>query len=166
MSDLDRLNNLLTSLQQLVEKREPLTKNIAEILLAGVQDNFLESGREDGGSGTWKPLSAVTLSRRGKRKKNSPVLRVSNRLYQSLSTANDNNTATVGTNVKYAAVHHFGAKKGEFGTYRGPSGTWKPRPIPWGDIPARPYMHTTDREIEEICDFIEEMINKITKEAK
>lgn len=164
MSDLDRLNNLLTSLQEALKDKSGITRNIAEILLSGVQDNFLESGRENGGSGTWKPLSAVTLKRRGK-KKNSPILRVKNRLYQSLSTANDNNTATVGTNVKYAAVHHFGAKKGEFGTYRGPSGTWKPRPIPWGDIPARPFMHATNQEFEDIADFLEEQINKITSEV-
>lgn len=161
---LDRLNNLLTSLQQLVEKREPLTRNIAEILLAGVQENFLQSGRENGGSGTWKPLSDVTRNRRGKAK-NAPILRVNNELYQSLTKSHDNNSATVGTNKIYAATMHFGAKKGEFGSYRGPSGTWKPRPIPWGDIPARPYMMATNQEFEDIADFIEEMINKITKEA-
>jgi len=160
----DRLNTLLTRLQELFEKRDPLTKNIAEILLAGVQENFLQSGRENGGSGTWKPLSEVTKKRRGKAA-NSPILRVSNLMYQSLKTSHDNDTAAVGTNKIYAAAMHFGAKKGEFGTYRGPSGTWKPRPIPWGDIPARPFMHATAQELEDIADFLEEQINKITNEV-
>lgn len=160
----DRLNTLLTRLQELFEKRDPLTKNIAEILLAGVQENFLQSGRENGGSATWKPLSPVTLKRRGKAA-NSPILRVSNLMYQSLTTSHDNDTAAVGTNKIYAAAMHFGAKKGEFGTYRGPSGTWKPRPIPWGDIPARPFMHATNQELEDIADFLEEQINKITNEV-
>lgn len=160
----DRLNRALTRLKELFEKRSPLTRNIAEILLAGVQENFLQSGRENGGSGTWKPLSPVTLSRRGKAA-NSPILRVSNLMYQSLTTSHDNDTAAVGTNKIYAATMHFGAKKGEFGTYRGPSGTWKPRPIPWGDIPARPFMHATAQELEDIADFLEEQINKITNEV-
>ena len=160
----DRLNTLLTRLQEALKDKSKLTRNIAEILLAGVQENFLQSGREDGGSGTWKPLSPVTLKRRGKAA-NSPILRVSNILYNSLTTSHDNDTAAVGTNIEYAATMHFGAKKGEFGTYRGPAGTWKPRPIPWGDIPARPFMHATNQEFEDIADFLEEQINKITKEA-
>lgn len=161
---LDRLNSLLDKLQRLVKDREPLTRNIAEILLAGVQDNFLKEGRENGGSATWKPLSDVTLNRRGKAR-NSPTLRLSGELYQSLSISNDNDTAAVGTDKIYAATMHFGAKKGEFGSYRGPSGTWKPRPIPWGDIPARPYMMATNQEFEDIVDFLESVIQNLAKEA-
>lgn len=160
----DRLNRALTRLKELFEKRDPLTRNIAEILLSGVQENFLQSGRENGGSGTWKPLSPVTQRLRGKAA-NSPILRVRNILYNSLTISHDNDTAAVGTNKIYAATMHFGAKKGEFGTYRGPSGTWKPRPIPWGDIPARPFMHATNQEFEDLADFLEEQINKITNEV-
>lgn len=162
----DRLNGLLERLKEaLIKNKDELTRNIAEILLAGVQDNFLKEGRENGGSATWKPLSDVTKKRRG-RAANSPILRVSNDLYESLTTSHDNDSAAVGTNKIYAATLHFGAKKGEFGTYRGPSGTWKPRPIPWGDIPARPFMTATAQELDDIADFIEEMLNNITNEEQ
>lgn len=161
---MDELQDLFEKLLSLIKDTGGITGNIAEILLAGVQENFLQSGRENNSSGTWKPLSPVTLERRG-RYRNSPILRVKNLLYQSLQQSHDDKSAVVGTNMKYAATMHFGAKKGEFGSYRGPSGTWKPRPIPWGDIPARPYMTATDQEIEDIIDFLKEEIKNIT-EAK
>lgn len=161
----DRLNGLLERLKEaLIDNKDELTRNIAEILLSGVQENFLKEGRENGGSATWKPLSDVTKKRRG-RAANSPILRVSNDLYESLTTSHDDDSAAVGTNKIYAATLHFGAKKGEFGTYRGPSGTWKPRPIPWGDIPARPYMMATNQEFEDIVDFLESVIQNLAKEA-
>ena len=39
-----------------------------------------------------------------------------------------------GSNQPYAATHQFGAKRGAFGTSR------RGRPIPWGDVTARPFL--------------------------
>jgi len=43
-------------------------------------------------------------------------------------------TLLVGSPMQYAAVQQFGAKRGAFGRTR------RGAPIPWGDIPARPYL--------------------------
>jgi phage gpG-like protein len=48
-----------------------------------------------------------------------------------------------GTNRIYGAVQQFGAKAGAFGKYKG-------RPIPWGDIPARPYLWVSSDDETEI----------------
>lgn len=40
----------------------------------------------------------------------------------------------VGTNIKYAKTHQFGANQGAFGRTR------RGGPIPWGNIPARPFL--------------------------
>ena len=45
-----------------------------------------------------------------------------------------------GTNKVYAATHQFGAERGEFGADR------RGRPIPWGDIPARPFLGVGDEQ--------------------
>lgn len=147
------LQALLKRLDQVFLNRKKLNLAIAETMLSAVQENFLSLGRDvAGNTKQWKPLSQVTLERRGK-KRNSPILRVSNRLYHSLQSAYTNDAASVGTNVVYAATQHYGAKKGEFGK-------WKNHPIPWGDIPARPYMMLTNQDIQDIVDFIEEKINE------
>lgn len=151
------LKELLERLDKVFLNRKKLTLGIAETMLSSVQTNFLESGRNvSGDTKQWHPLSETTLLRRGN-KRNSPILRVSNRLYHSLHSAYNNDTASVGTNVVYAALQHYGAKKGQFGSWRG-------HPIPWGDIPARPYMMLTNQDIQDINDFIAEKINEAAKQ--
>ncbi|MCO1337222.1 phage virion morphogenesis protein, partial [Microbulbifer sp. OS29] len=49
-----------------------------------------------------------------------------------------------GTDRPYGAVHQFGATQGQFGkTKRG-------GPIPWGNIPARPWLGTSAEDDREI----------------
>ena len=66
-------------------------------------------------------------------------------------------TAVAGTNVPYARTHQFGAKKGQFGT-----GSYKTRdgsfPIPWGDIPARPFLGVSPGDAEKIKQTLLEFI--------
>jgi phage virion morphogenesis protein len=56
--------------------------------------------------------------------------------------------ALVGTKIKYAAVQQFGAKAGAFGATR------RGAKIPWGDIPARPFMGISDDDRSAILDII------------
>jgi phage gpG-like protein len=45
--------------------------------------------------------------------------------------------------MEYAATQQYGARRGEFGTgsYKTRKGTF---PMPWGDIPARPFLGFSD----------------------
>lgn len=56
-----------------------------------------------------------------------------------------------------AATLHYGAKKGQFGRTR------RGAPIPWGDIPARPYMPVTDDGTNLVPAAREEVLTSITE---
>lgn len=83
----------------------------------------------------WDPLSAVTLALRPERM-GAPILNATGSagLLGSISTDHGKDYAEIGTNRIYAPTHQFGARQGEFGT------SSRGGPIPWGDIPARPYL--------------------------
>ena len=82
----------------------------------------------------WAPLSAVTKSRR--RRGSDKPLRDTGILANSISYNVLRKGVEIGTKVRYAGTHQFGARQGQYGrTKRG-------GPIPWGNIPARPFLPT------------------------
>ncbi|MEL7166978.1 MAG: phage virion morphogenesis protein [Pseudomonadota bacterium] len=58
----------------------------------------------------------------------------------------------VSSNKIQAAVMQFGAKKGAFGN------TSRGSPIPWGDIPARPFLGLSDKDRSNIAETVEEWL--------
>ena len=56
---------------------------------------------------------------------------------------------------KYASVFQFGAKKGDFGGSRRGNGK-KFIPIPWGDIPARPFLGFNKATNEKVLKIIKD----------
>lgn len=91
----------------------------------------------------WAPL---------RHRKGQP-LRDTGRLMNSITHRVVGNTVEVGTNVEYAPTHQFGARMGEYGRYyqlsrlkydkgdfRRYAGSRKGHPIPWGNVPARPFL--------------------------
>jgi phage virion morphogenesis protein len=129
-------------------------KIIGATIVASVGRNFESQGRPD----KWAPLSPVTLSRRkvakrgARRGKTSGILLVSGRLFKSINYRATEQEVSIGTNVIYGAVQQFGAKKGAFGA------TKRGAPIPWGDIPARPYLAVQDEDWSEIAREINDYI--------
>jgi phage virion morphogenesis protein len=110
----------------------PLMRSIKGFMLDRVEENFAQEGRPK-----WAPLSPVTVERRGN---SGPILQRSGQLAASVSGISDATSATVGTNKIYAKTQQFGATKGKFGkTSRGAD-------IPWGDIPARPFVALTTED--------------------
>lgn len=80
----------------------------------------------------------------------------------------------VGSTRIYAAVQQFGAKMGEFGRYsqvarvrkyglhdfRGAAGTKKGFPIPWGDIPPRPFLGLSEQDRADLLDILAEYLSE------
>ena len=124
----------------------PLMKDIAGIMEAGVEDNFDRQGIP-----AWDALSPVTIKRREKQGKwPGKMLQVTGQLASSVTSDFDAGSAVVGTNDVRAKTLHFGANKGAFGkTKRG-------APIPWGNIPARPFMALSAGAIGDITRAIRE----------
>lgn len=123
--DLTRgLSNLLRNLQN----RRPMMQGIAAELLSMTEDNF---ERESWGNEPWQPTY-----RGGK------ILQLSGQLAASIHTLATNQSAKIGTNKIYAAIHHIG---GDIHAKNAPY-----LMIPLGNgrfarktsvtIPARPYL--------------------------
>ncbi len=119
--------NVVAAFNRLIalgEDMEPVMRDIAGILQDAVEQNFEEQGRPK-----WESLGAATLKLKAKRGKTTPkILQDTGRLAASITARYDADSATVGTNVLYAAIHQFGGQAG-----RGHKVT----------IPARPYLPIT-----------------------
>jgi phage gpG-like protein len=96
------------------------------------------------------------------------ILQDSGQLAASVQSEHGRDYARVGTNKVYATTQQFGAKMGEFGRYsqiaryrkfgekdfRRYAGTKKGFPIPWGDIPARPFLGLGADDRREVLDIL------------
>ena len=127
----------LLELAQKGENLRPLMKNIAGIFASATEENFKNEGRPD----KWTELSEATKKQRTKQKKwLGQILQVSGQLASSISTQYDENSAVIGSNLDYAAIHQLGGQTG------------KNKKV---TIPARPYLKLTDDDINEILDATE-----------
>jgi phage virion morphogenesis protein len=82
------------------EDTQPLMETIGALVLSQTQERFLEEAGPDGEK--W-PVSLRVKFGGGN------TLRDSQRLFQSLTYQADADSAEIGTNLIYAAVHQFGA---------------------------------------------------------
>ena len=127
----------LLELAQKSENLRPLMKNIAGIFASATEENFKNEGRPD----KWTELSEATKKQRTKQKKwPGQILQVSGQLAMSITTQYDNESAVIGSNKVYAAIHQLGGQAG------------KNKKV---EIPARPYLKLTDDDFNEILDATE-----------
>lgn len=116
--------------------------SIAETMNEAVAQNFEEEGRPK-----WPDLSEITKRKRAAEGKwPGKILQVSSQLKLSIQSYATNNTAMVGTNKVYAAIHHFGGKAG------------KNRKA---EIPKRPYMQLTEEDIDKIKKIILDYLSEV-----
>ena len=114
------------------EDLRPLMKNIAGIMADSTEENFKEEGRPD----KWQELAEATIKHR-KKTGHYPgrILQVEGQLATSVTTQYDNDSAVIGSNLDYAAIHQLGGKAG------------KNKKV---NIPARPYLCLTDDDLMDI----------------
>jgi len=116
-------------LQHGAENPRPAFLAIGENLVESTKLRFETSTAPNGTA--WKPNSPVTLKRK---KGTKPLLGETRLLSNTINYSYDGHTLIVGSPMEYAAVQQFGAAKGAFGKSK------RNTPIPWGDIPARPFL--------------------------
>lgn len=149
--NIDDLEDGLTRLIALGRDMTPLNRGIAGIL-ADIPERAFRAQADPATGESWAELSPVTVARRGSAR---PILQVSGKLAGSIQQEYGRDFARVYTNKKQATTMHFGAKKGEFGkTKRG-------APIPWGDIPARPFFGINSQDEEDIREFIQDRLRTV-----
>lgn len=135
----DRINN------------KTLLQKAGAIVRESVRTNFAAGGRPN----KWAPLK----TRAGQPLRDRGILQ------NSITSKVSGDRVYVGTSVKYAAVHQFGARKGSFGTVLarvrshertrdGKTHTVRAHArkqlVPWGDIPARPFLLVQDEDRVEL----------------
>ena len=140
---LDALNRLARAGEEL----SPAMQEISGALEAGIEEAFKKERAPDGTK--WRDLSEVTTARRAKRHKwPGPILQISGHLAGAITSDYDAFSAVAGTNLRYAKTHQQGAQRGAFGT------TCRGTPIPWGDIPARPFLGVSAKTREGMIEAI------------
>jgi len=138
--DNKEVNSKLLELAKRGENLRPLMKNIAGIFAYSTEENFKNEGRPD----KWVDLAESTKKQRKKKRKwPGQILQVSSQLVTSINTQYDDNSATIGSNKIYAAIHQLGGQAG------------KNKSV---EIPARPYLKLTDENFDEIINEIERFI--------
>jgi phage virion morphogenesis protein len=148
---------------------QPLLNIAGEVMRGSVERTFREQGSP---AGSWAPLAASTL-KRGKGGAGRKILIQSGRLKNSLTYVTSGNVLTIGTNLKYAAIHQFGGFAGRsapssrrklgqhidqhFGV-QGPM-KWR-RPF----IPARPYLVFRPEDPQRMQDAMERYADAVAAE--
>lgn len=123
----------LERLAQATARRAPLMRSIAGTMESAVLQNFDEGGRPK-----WLGL---------KYRQGTPLVDTEN-LMNSITSEYTNDTAIVGTNEPYAAIHQFGGKAG-----RG-------RNV---DIPERPFLVLTSQDEADILDDVQNYFQQLMK---
>lgn len=148
----------LSELVRRVADPRPALADIGEYLVASTRRRFGEGRSPDGTP--WAPNSPVTIMRYlsrfggtrrrrggGLTKKGAsmaaakkPLIGETRRLSSEVAYQLIPSGVEVGSSLVYAAVQQLGARKGEFGRTR------RGAPIPWGDIPPRPFLGVSEAD--------------------
>jgi phage virion morphogenesis protein len=134
------------------ENPQPWLTAIGRDLEASTKLRFRDSQAPSGAA--WAGLSPVTIAlRRGGGARAKPLLDTG-RLANSITSSTGPNYVEVGTNVIYARFQHYGAAKGAFGrTSRG-------SPIPWGNVPGRPFLGLSQQDRASVLEVLTEAFNR------
>jgi phage gpG-like protein len=167
----EEVKRLLSRLSARMKNLKPAMSVIGETVLGSIKENFLSQGRPR----RWRRLSPVTIAIRRKLNKwPGRILFRSGRLMRSVNYRPESDKVTIGTKLEYAEMHQTGARRGAFGTVtanvrahlrRTRSGKkvsvrahTRQVTVPWGDVPARPFMMVQNEDWEDIGDALSRFI--------
>lgn len=133
VNNAQQIGAILDKLAHAAQDRAPLMRSIAGTMESAVLQNF-----DVGGRPKWLGL---------KYRQGTPLVDTEN-LMNSITSYYDNDSAEVGTNEPYAAIHQFGGKAG-----RG-------RKV---DIPARPFLVLTPQDEDDILEDVQAYFRSVVK---
>ena len=165
-SGLDYLQGLLERAQDMAT----VLKEIGSDMQESAIQRFSTTTAPDGTP--WAPNSATTLlnySQRFARNKNGTMKPAGVRAMGAKKPGTDSgdlanhsisfqikshNEVAIGSTRIYAGTFHYGAKSGEFGfgVYATRNGSF---PLPWGDIPARPFLGASEDDKANIVRLVQ-----------
>jgi phage gpG-like protein len=147
----------------LLDDLTPVMNEIGEYMVEATRKRFAAGVGPDGVP--WAPKSPATLdaARRNPLRGNDPrplhslgILRDST-FYQA-----GHDHVEIGSNRIYAGVMQFGAEAGAFGAFVGKDKRGRDHfhSIPWGDIPARPFLGIDDTDSDFIVAAVSDWIRQ------
>lgn len=157
LNDADFREALNSAAEHLTDL-SPLMAALGELVIEDTKQNFINLVGPNGVK--WEPKSQATRDaylRREGTAFNRPLFGASNDLSSDWHSelGPDGASVEVGSRALYASVQQFGAAKGEFGTNANGN------PIPWGDIPARPFLGLDDELEDELTGDVKEYIARM-----
>lgn len=144
------LRSALAQLRATTGDLQPVFRDLGEALLNSTRDRFSTFKSPSGTR--WAALSPAYQKR--KKQNKHKILTLRGHLRGLLAYQVRPDALLVGTPLDYGATHQFGAKKGAFGRTR------RGGPIPWGDIPARPFLGLSDADRAEIDTILREHLRR------
>lgn len=154
----------LTGLQALLSDLSEVMNEIGQALLYSTQQRMLVGQSPDGSP--FAPRSASTLKayERRKQKPGPYPLWLTQTMRQQINFQSGADFASIGSNALQARVMQFGAKQGQFGARMGRTKKKDGGPasrdyfyhLPWGDIPARPFLGLSATDRNNILDIVRE----------
>lgn len=100
--------NIFDNLQKKFTPDKPLMTAIAGHLHASVMQNFANQGKDVPGG--WKPLKPSTLRQKRYKGWSERILEAQGNLIRSIQQGATENEAWASTNLRYAAIQHFGGE--------------------------------------------------------
>ena len=161
------LNRLLQASADLT----PAMRKLAGHLQDSAETTLASQTAPDGTP--WKALTKVTQQQRKQAGYGAkqPILERSGDLFNSIVSDYGPDYALAGTNIPYATTHQFGARKGMLAVLsviarKRKDGTVKrlkkpyTLPVPWGDIPARPFLGVSHEDKQTILTTLNDFIGR------
>lgn len=161
--DDDQARARLAALAARMENMAGFYKNVGEYMTEeAIPRNFASESAPDGTP--WASLSQITRDRRKKAGiSTSTILRATGRMAAGINYQATDDQLLVGSPAPQAAVMHFGAAQGQFGAKMGRTKPSEKRGksqdyfmhLPWGDIPARPFLGFSVADEQEVIHIAE-----------
>lgn len=160
-NDFDDLARLFDDLGAHLTDMSDVMADLGELFMHSTKERFLAGEAPDGNP--WAPKSPATIEayrRREGRKPNAkidfrPLHGPTGRLSTEIFYQAGPSAVEIGSPLVYAGVMQAGAAKGAFGSMSNGS------PIPWGGIPARPFLGLSEDDQLGAQEIVEEWLDQI-----
>ncbi|MDO4693055.1 MAG: phage virion morphogenesis protein [Eikenella sp.] len=176
----DAVQQALDDAADKLTHRAPLMRSVATRLHRAVDDNFNAQGRPEWAglkTGSWLSRAGaltkhgrVSQARYNKKVVGGKILQNTGRLRNSITEQSDNDSAVVGTNVVYAAIHNFGGQTAAHVIYprnkkalAWATGMYPVKKVnhPGSKIPARPFMVLTPEDEADLVATVSDYLATI-----
>ena len=145
--DDKRALDLLDRLKAATRDLRPAMRDIGEAMLNSTKARFDDQEAPDGTP--WAELKDSTKAR--KKRNADKILTERGDLRRDIVYRAGTDQVEIGTPRVYGGTHQFGAEKGSFDSDRG---------IPWGDIPARPFLGVSPDDADTIVDILSDHLRR------